>query len=69
LLAILAKSAWSWCVSLRKDAYPKSDPVTPADLHATIFTALDYDPHAITYNSAEGRPLLLSEGTPVRALL
>jgi uncharacterized protein (DUF1501 family) len=56
-------------VSDRIGAYPKSDPVTPADLHATIFTALGYDPHAITYPSAEGRPLLLSEGTPIRGLL
>jgi hypothetical protein len=56
-------------VSDRIGAFPRSDPVTPADLHATIFTALGYDPHAITYQSADGRPLLLSEGTPVRGLL
>lgn len=50
-------------------AYPKDQPVTPADLHATVFTALGYDPHAITYTSPEGRPFPLSEGNPVRQLL
>jgi hypothetical protein len=50
-------------------AYPKAFPVTPADIHATIFTALGYDPQGITYQSPEGRPFPLSEGTPVRGLL
>jgi hypothetical protein len=50
-------------------AYPKDRPVTPADLHATIFTALGYDPHAITYPSADGRPFPLTDGTPIRELL
>jgi len=50
-------------------SYPKTFPVTPADIHATIFTALGYDPHGITYESAEGRPLALSEGDPIRGLL
>jgi hypothetical protein len=43
--------------------------VTPADIHATIFTALGYDPHAITYQSAEGRPFPLSEGEAIQELL
>jgi Protein of unknown function (DUF1501) len=50
-------------------AYPKSHPVTPADIHATVFAALGYDPHAITYLSPEGRPFPLSEGEPIRGLL
>ncbi|HVK10350.1 MAG TPA: DUF1501 domain-containing protein [Gemmataceae bacterium] len=50
-------------------AFPKDFPVTPADLHATVFTALGYDPHAITYQSADGRPFPLSEGTAIRQLL
>jgi hypothetical protein len=50
-------------------AYPKSQPVTPADIHATVFTALGYDPQAITYLSPEGRPFPLSDGEPIRALL
>jgi uncharacterized protein (DUF1501 family) len=49
--------------------YPKSRPVTPADIHATVFKALGYDPHAITYLSAEGRPFPLSEGEAIRELL
>jgi hypothetical protein len=49
--------------------YPKSHPVAPADIHATVFSALGYDPHAITYESAEGRPFPLSEGQPIRDLL
>jgi hypothetical protein len=50
-------------------SYPKDRPLTPADIHATIFTALGYDPHAITYVSAEGRPMPLSEGTPIAEVL
>jgi uncharacterized protein (DUF1501 family) len=50
-------------------AVPKDGPVTPADLHATVFAALGYDPHAITYTSPDGRPFPLSDGTPVRQLL
>jgi hypothetical protein len=53
----------------RRAAYPKTFPVTPADIHATVFTALGYDPHKITYQSPEGRPFPLSEGTPIRPLL
>jgi hypothetical protein len=50
-------------------AYPKDQPVAPADLHATVFAALGYDPNAITYLSPEGRPFPLSEGKPIRQLL
>jgi len=53
----------------RLGAHPKSHSVTPADIHATVFTALGYDPHAITYLSPEGRPFPLSEGEPIRQLL
>jgi hypothetical protein len=53
----------------RHGAYPRSDPVTPADVHATVFAALGYDPHRITYRSSEGRPFPLSEGEPIRPLL
>jgi hypothetical protein len=56
-------------VSDRLGAYPKDQPVTPADIHTTVFTALGYDPHAITYQSPEGRPFPLSEGEPIRGLL
>jgi hypothetical protein len=52
-----------------KGAYPISNGVTPADLHATILTALGYDPKGTTYLTAEGRPMPLSYGEPLRALL
>jgi hypothetical protein len=50
-------------------AVPKNLPVTPADIHATVFTALGYDPHGITYLSPEGRPFPLSEGQALRKLM
>ncbi len=50
-------------------AVPKDHPVTPADIHATVFAALGYDPHAITYQSPEGRPFPLSEGDVIHGLL
>jgi hypothetical protein len=53
----------------RTGSAPKSRPVTPADVHATIFTALGYDPHIITYPSAVGVPTPLSEGEPIHEIL
>jgi hypothetical protein len=53
----------------RDGAHPVAFPVTPADVHATTFAALGYDPHGITYLSPEGRPFPLSEGTPIPGLL
>jgi hypothetical protein len=53
----------------RQGAYPAALPVIPADIHATVFTALGYDPHGITYQSAEGRPFPLSEGQVIPGLL
>jgi uncharacterized protein (DUF1501 family) len=50
-------------------AYPASRPITPADVHATVFAALGYDPHAISYDTVDGRPTLLSDGEPIRELL
>jgi hypothetical protein len=50
-------------------AYPTERPVTPADLHATVFRLLGYDPSSITYHTSDGRPTLLSDGTPIRELL
>ncbi|HEU4751894.1 MAG TPA: DUF1501 domain-containing protein, partial [Armatimonadota bacterium] len=50
-------------------AYPVTRAVSPADVHATVFAALGYDPQGITYPSLDGRPLPLSEGTPIHELL
>lgn len=49
-------------------AYPVARAVTPADIHATVFAALGYDPHAINYPSLDGRPIPLSEGSPIHEL-
>jgi uncharacterized protein DUF1501 len=50
-------------------AYPHDRPVTPADIHATVFKALGYDCQKVTYHTADGRPTLLSDGEPIRELL
>jgi hypothetical protein len=50
-------------------AYPSERPVTPADLHATVFRLLGYDPSAITYQTHDGRPTPVSDGEPIRELL
>lgn len=55
-------------VSDRTASAPRDFPVTPADLNATVLSALGHDPHGIFYTSADGRPSPLSEGTPIRAL-
>lgn len=49
--------------------YPVERPLIPADVHATVFTALGYDPRAITYQTTDGRPMPLSEGHPIREVL
>ena len=50
-------------------AYPKERPISPADIHATIFAALGYDSNQIAYQSSDGRPIPLSDGTPIGELL
>jgi hypothetical protein len=53
----------------RIGAAPHAFPVTPADIHATVFHLLGYDPHGITYRSSDGRPFPLSEGTVIRPIV
>lgn len=50
-------------------AAPQRRPIRPADIHATIFRALGYNSRAITYHTADGRPVALSEGEPIGELL
>lgn len=50
-------------------AAPKERPTSPADIHATVYAALGYDARNIHYRSADGRPIPLTEGTPMRELL
>jgi len=48
--------------------YPESDPVSPADLTATIYHCLGVDPHREILDQND-RPMRLSEGQPIRALI
>jgi hypothetical protein len=48
-------------------AYPSSDPVTPADLAATIFWRFGLDP-ASEIRDAQNRPYKLADGEPITAL-
>ncbi|WP_397568808.1 DUF1501 domain-containing protein [Schlesneria sp. T3-172] len=50
-------------------AFPHSRPISPADINATVFTAMGYDPRSITYRMLDGRPIPLSEGAPIREVL
>ena len=51
-----------------KAAYPKSDPVTPFDLGATMFHLLGID-HETTMHDFLGRPHRICPGTPIQGLL
>jgi len=48
-------------------AYPAADPVTPADLAATIYWRFGLDPAAEVYDQT-GRPFRLAEGEPIHKL-
>jgi len=48
---------------------PVAQPVTPADIHATVLSALGYDPHGLTFTTSDGRPMPLSEGEAIKGLL
>jgi len=50
-------------------ALPVAQPVTPADIHATVLSALGYDPHGLTFTTSDGRPMPLSEGEAIKGLL
>jgi uncharacterized protein (DUF1501 family) len=50
-------------------AFPKERPVTPAEIHATVFAALGYDVRSISYESTDGRPIPLTDGTPMPELV
>jgi hypothetical protein len=52
----------------RTGAYPSTNPVSPADLAATIYHCLGIDPRA-PVTDQQGRPLVVGTGSPVLALL
>ncbi len=49
-------------------AYPSDRPTTPADIHATMYAALGYEPKTISYHSADGRPTPLTDGSVMSEL-
>jgi len=51
----------------RLAAYPRTEPVTPWDIGATIFHSLGIDPHT-TYTDSLERPYVLTEGRAVTGL-
>ena len=76
---------WSFCYSVllagagvrggqvygssdRHAAYPSTNPVSPTDLAATIFHCLGIDPRA-QVTDQQGRPLVVSAGSPLRPIL
>lgn len=44
-------------------------PVTPADVHATVFAALGYDAQHIHYPMTDGQPVPVYDGTVIPELL
>jgi hypothetical protein len=51
----------------RTAAYPSTNPVSPADIAATIYQCLGIDPRAHVTDQ-QGRPITVSTGTPIQAL-
>lgn len=51
----------------RTGAFPETDPVTPADLAATIYWRFGIDP-ASEIHDLTGRPWRIADGQPIRAL-
>ena len=62
------KGGYVFGASDKNGAYPDRDPVTPADLGATIFHAFGVDP-ASEIHDPTGRPWRITEGLPIRGLL
>jgi hypothetical protein len=52
----------------RTAAYPSTNPVSPADVAATIYHCLGIDPRA-HITDQEGRPLVIGTGQPLHSLL
>lgn len=50
-------------------SYPKERPITPADIHATVYAALGYDAASLHFTASDGRPVPLCEGTPISELI
>lgn len=53
----------------KSGAVPVERPLTPADVHATVFAALGYDANRIFYHLHDGRPMPVSDGRIITELL
>ncbi len=49
-------------------AYPSTNPVSPADVAATIYHCLGIDPRG-QVRDREGRPLVIGVGKPIQGIL
>jgi hypothetical protein len=49
--------------------HPARDAVTPQDIAATIYQTLGIPPDTEIRDPRQGRPYVLSTGTPIRALM
>ncbi len=49
-------------------AFPQHRPLTPADIHASIFAALGYDARRLAYQTTDGRPMPVCNGEVVTEL-
>ena len=49
--------------------HPEERPVSPADIHATVYKALGYDHRRLQYHMVDGRPMPITTGTPIAELL
>jgi hypothetical protein len=50
-------------------AYPESNPVDPADIQATLYHLMGMDPHGTLMYDNLARPLTISEGRVIEAIL
>ncbi|MBM3836858.1 MAG: DUF1501 domain-containing protein [Verrucomicrobia bacterium] len=62
------KRGFVYGASNKTASYPAENPVRPEDLAATIYYLLGIDPHTEVYG-IDKRPLPISEGTPVTAVI
>lgn len=62
------RPAQAYGSSDRNAAYPASQPVSPADVAATIYHCLGIDPHSQIADQ-QGRPLHITPGEPIAGLL
>lgn len=56
-----------WGSSDKHGAFPRSQPVDPVDLHATIYHAMGLNPDTLIHDGL-GRPLAISTGVAIRGL-